>query len=325
MIQNWWAVMYKFIDTGNVRKEKRLIWAATRSVLETIGFVHRRSGRKSKSHWDFFLRLLKVFALILKLSGFYQKGYGNAKTIRVNEFTFEFPNLPEAFNGFRILHLSDLHIDCIPGFAAIIIQKIKELKFDCCLLTGDYRRDVSGSFQNILKPMKILSNYIQAPYGTFAVLGNHDTYLMSQYEKDSGLELLINESVEIIKDEQKILITGTDDPFNYYSESALIALETKGYEFKIAMVHTPELAGPASLNGYDLYLCGHTHGGQICLKKGFPLISHQFEGKQYNHGEWQIGKMIGYTSKGVGVSGIPLRFNCEAEVTLITLARSPKA
>jgi uncharacterized protein len=139
------------------------------------------------------------------------------------------------------------------------------MKFDVCLLTGDYRRDSNGSFSHILKPLHILSKYIQGSDGTFAVLGNHDTYLMSRYEHESGMELLINESVEIIQDGQKILITGTDDPFHFYTESALLSLETIGCKFKIAMVHTPELAKVASENKYDLYLCGHTHGGQICL------------------------------------------------------------
>jgi len=313
--------MYQFLDSPIVRKDKHLIWAATRSVLENVNFAHKRSGKKSKSHWNLFLRLLKIFAFLLKVTGYYHKGYGNAKTIRVNELTLKFPNLPSAFNGFVILHLSDLHIDSIPGFASILIQKIKGLKFDICLLTGDYRRDISGSFSHILKPLQILSKYTQTSNGTFAVLGNHDTYLMARYEEQSGMELLINESVVIEKDEQKILITGTDDPFNFFTESALLCFETKGYDFKIAMVHTPELAKVASDKKYDLYLCGHTHGGQICLRDGFPLISHQFEGKQFNHGKWNIGKMIGYTSTGAGVSGMPVRFNCPAEVTLITLSK----
>ncbi|MCX6284034.1 MAG: metallophosphoesterase [Bacteroidetes bacterium] len=312
--------MYQFLDPPELRKEKRLIWAATRSVLENVGFVNKRSGKKSKSNWDFFVRLLKIFAFLLKITGYYKKGYGNAKKIRVNELSLKFPNLPPAFNGFRILHLSDLHIDSIPGYISILIDKIKDLKFDICLLTGDYRRDISGSFSQILIPVKILSKYIQAPYGTFAVLGNHDTYLMAQYEKDSGMELLINESVEVIKDGQKILITGTDDPFNFFTEPAILCFETRGYSFKIAMVHTSELARTASENKYDLYLCGHTHGGQICLKEGFPLISHQFEGKQFNRGFWKIGNMTGYTSIGAGVSGLPVRYNCKAEVTILNLS-----
>ena len=289
--------------------------------MENIGFMRKRSGRKSRSRWDLFLRLLKIFSFLLKVTGYYRKGYGNAKTINVKELTIKFPDLPESFNGFRILHLSDLHIDSIPGFTAILIEKIKNLKFDTCLLTGDYRRDRSGSFSHILKPLFILTKYIQAPFGTFAVLGNHDTYLMAQYEQESGMELLINESVEITREGEKILITGTDDPYSFYSESALLSLETKGYDFKIAMVHTPELAKAASENGYDLYLCGHTHGGQICLKDGVPIISHQFQGKRFNHNQWNVGKMTGYTSRGVGVSGIPIRFNCPAEVTLFTLIK----
>ncbi|NVO21655.1 MAG: metallophosphoesterase [Bacteroidetes bacterium] len=314
--------MHRFIDPADIRKERRLIWASTRSVLETMGHVKKRSGKKSKSRWDLFMKLLTVFAFFLRFTGHYRKGYGNAKAININTLTLRYPNLPEVFNGFTILHLSDLHIDSIPGFANVIIHKIKDLTFDICLLTGDYRRDISGSFNSILKPMKALSKYIQAKYGAFAVLGNHDTYLMARHEPESGIHLLINESVEIEMEGKKLLITGTDDPFYYYSESALIALETRGYDFKVAMVHTPELAKVAAENKYDLYLCGHTHGGQICLKEGFPLVSHQFEGKQYSRGLWHIGKMKGYTSKGVGVSGLPLRFNCEAEVTLIKLMKS---
>lgn len=311
--------MYKFVDPPDIRSQKRLIWAATRSVLENLGAVRKKRGGKSKSHWDLFLRLLKIFAFFLKIIGLYHKGYTNAKNIRVNEIELKYPNLPSAFNGFRILHLSDLHIDSIPGFASMIIGTIKDLKFDTCLLTGDYRLDRSGSFSHILKPMMILAKYIKAPYGTFAVLGNHDTYLMAQHEKESGMELLVNESVEIIKGHQKILITGTDDPFDFYTESAMLSLETKGYPFKITMIHTSELAKAAAEQKYDLYLCGHTHGGQICLKEGVPVISHQFEGKKFNHGQWQLGEMTGYTSRGAGVSGIPIRFNCHPEVTVIKL------
>jgi uncharacterized protein len=314
---------FGFTDSDPLRKEKRIIWAANRSVLENFRLSLKKSGKKSHSHWDLFLRLLKIFAFFLKITGFYRKGYGNAKTIEIKRYDIHASRLPDAFNGFRILQLSDLHIDSIPGFASIIIDKIKDLDFDMCLLTGDYRLDKSGSFGHILKPLNVLSKYIRVPYGTFAVLGNHDSYLMAQYEKESGMNLLINESVEIIKDGQKILLTGTDDPFDFYSEPAALCLETRGYDFKIAIVHTPELAKLAAANGYDLYLCGHTHGGQICLKGGIPLISHQFEGKQLNHGFWHIGKMTGYTSRGTGVSGIPVRFNCPAEVTLFTLRKQP--
>lgn len=311
--------MYRFLDPPEVRKEKRLFWAVNRSVMESMGRMRRTSGKRSRSRWDLFMFLLRIFTVLLKISGYYPKGYGNAKTLSVSRVTLQYKNLPSAFDGFTILHLSDLHIDSIPGFAAIIIKYIKDLRFDVCLLTGDYRRDINGRFSHILKPMYALSKYIQAPSGTFAVLGNHDTYLMAQYEKETGVELLINESVEISRGDQKILITGTDDTFYYYTEASSLCLETKGYDFKIAMVHTPELAGTAAKHKYDLYLCGHTHGGQICLREGLPLISHQYEGKKFTRGLWKVGQMNGYTSGGVGVSGMPVRFNAPAEIVMITL------
>ena len=313
--------MYQFLDPPDIRKDKRLIWAATRSVLENVSYHKKKSGKKSRSHWNLFIRLMRIFKLLLKITGFYQKGYGNAKTIRPEFVKLAYPDLPAGLSGLKILHLSDLHLDSIPGFAALIRDQIKDLEFDLCVLTGDYRRDSAGSFAHILKPFAILAKYLEAPMGTFAVLGNHDTYLMAQYEKETGVELLINESVEIEHQGVKILITGTDDPFNYYTESALLALETKKYGFKIALVHTSELARTAAENGYDLYLCGHTHGGQICLKENMPILSHQFEGKEFNNGLWQIDKMNGYTSRGAGVSGMPVRVNCPAEVTVIELGK----
>ena len=131
--------MYQFLDGDTVRKDKRLIWAVNRSVMENMGLALKKNGRKSKSHWNLFLFLLRIFAFLLKITGYFKKGYGNAKTIRVNELTLNFPSLPDAFSGFRILHLSDLHIDSIPGFAALLIQKIDSLPFDCCLLTVSIR------------------------------------------------------------------------------------------------------------------------------------------------------------------------------------------
>lgn len=311
--------MNRFLHDPEKRKFRRVVWAATRSVLETSNYKRKRSGRKSKSRWDLFKRLLHIFSFLLKLTGYYAKGYGNAKTICVNHIKLEFEHLPAAFDGYKILHLSDLHLDSIPGFSNIIIGKIADLKYDLCVMTGDYRMDTSGSFSRIIKPFAILSRRINAKDGTYAVLGNHDTYLMAEYEDKTHVELLINESVEIVKDNQKILLTGTDDPFRFFTEQAQLALETKGYDFKIALVHTSELYDVAANNQYSLYLCGHTHGGQICLENGKALISHQFEGKEFVSGLWKYKSMTGHTSPGVGVSGIPVRFNTMGEVTVIEL------
>ena len=76
-----------------------------------------------------------------------------------------------------------------------------------------------------------------------------------------------------------------------------------------------------SRSDFDLLLGGHTHGGQVCLPGGLPLVTHCQNGRRYAAGLWRHGGMVGYTSRGVGVSGLPVRFNSRGELTLITLRR----
>ena len=299
--------------------EKRIIWATTRSVLETNKYKNKRSGKRSKSNWSLFERLLNIFVIFLKISGLYIKGQENAKNIKIKEIVLEFENLPSSFNNYKILHLTDLHIDSLPGLDNIISKKIESLNYDVCVLTGDYRRSISGSFKSIIRPIKKIVDSIKAKDGIYAVLGNHDTYLMAEYEDRLGIKLLINETIFIEKGKDKIAITGTDDPFYYFTDQAIISLDEPINYFKIALVHTPELYDVAADNNYNLYLCGHTHGGQICLPGGKPIITHQFDDKKFIKGLWKVKKMTGYTSPGCGVSGIPVRFNNFGEITLFTL------
>ena len=301
-------------------KNQRQIWAVTRSVLETDNFKHKRHGQKSKSRWNLFTRILGVFVLGMKVLGLYRVGLANVFKIEINKHRIVFSNLPEAFDGFKILHLTDLHIDSVKGLEDAIIEQIKKVDFDLCVLTGDYRQASSGVFTHILKPIQKISKQIQSEFGPLAILGNHDTYLMVNYEEGSGMRLLINETVELKRGNDKIIISGTDDPFSYYTDASLMAF-TPEDGFKIALVHTSELADIAVENNYDLYLCGHTHGGQICLPGGKALISHQAEGNTYIKGFWKKDKMKGYTSAGCGVSGVPLRYNCPPEITIFELKK----
>ena len=99
-----------------------------------------------------------------------------------------------------------------------------------------------------------------------------------------------------------------------------ITIEPEG--FKIALIHSPEFVDAAAENGFQLYLAGHTHGGQVCLPGGWPIITHMTRYRRYARGLWRHGEMVGYTSTGVGVSGLPVRFNTRGEVALITLHSS---
>ena len=297
------------------------IWLSTRAHLESDRYKYSSSGKRSKSRWSLFSKLLNIFVILLKLFNLYKKGLKNAKNIHINKFTLEFPDLPEKFDGYKILHLSDLHLDTLPGIEDIIINKIKNLQYDLCVMTGDYRKNTLGSFMQIINPLKKIVSAKNPKDGIIAIFGNHDTYLMLKQFDKMGIKLLANESISISRGNDKITLTGTDDPFYYYTDQAINALEENINGFKIALVHTSELYETAEQNAYNLYLCGHTHGGQICLPGGIPIITHQFEGKKFYKGQWNFKNMKGYTSQGCGTSGIPIRFYSQSEITLFTLKR----
>ena len=147
--------------------------------METDSFKHKRHGQKSKSRWNLFTRVLGVFVLGMKIFRLYRLGLSNVFKIETNTHRLTFPNLPQAFDGFKILHLSDLHIDSVAGLDDAIIECIKKVDFDLCVLTGDYRQASSGVFTHILKPIQKISEHIQGEFGPLAILGNHDTYLMA--------------------------------------------------------------------------------------------------------------------------------------------------
>jgi len=303
----------------NLREEKRKLWAVTRSCLEANTHKHKRYGGRRKSHWTLFERLNMIFGIFLKIVGLYARGHRNAKNVVITEVEITFKNLPGSFHEYKILHLTDLHLDCVKGLENIICEKIKDLNYDLCVITGDYREKIHGTFKQILTPMKRIARAVEAQDGIWAVLGNHDSYLMVNPLEAMGISVLTNETVSISRGNEKIVVSGIDDPNCYYTDQALSCLEEDFDAFKIALVHSPELYDIAAKNDYDLYLCGHTHGGQICLPGGIPLITHVPHGKRYYRGLWQYHNMMGYTSQGCGSSGIPVRYNTHAEIALLTL------
>jgi len=291
----------------------------TRSLLETDNYKHKRYGGKRKSRWTSFERLIWIFGLFLKKTNLYQRGYRNAKNIVVNEFDIQFANLPEPFHGYKILHLTDMHLDTIEGIEELLCGKIADLTYDLCVLTGDYRENIKGGFKSIKGPMEKIADAIKAKDGILATLGNHDTYLMVDFLEDLGIKILANETISINKENEKIDVTGIDDPHYYFTDQALVALEESLDGYKIALVHSPELFDAAADNGYSLYLCGHTHGGQIALPGGIAPITHLHNGRKFYRGLWRYSQMVGYTNQGCGTVGIPVRFNTQSEIALITL------
>jgi predicted MPP superfamily phosphohydrolase len=102
----------------------------------------------------------------------------------------------------------------------------------------------------------------------------------------------------------------------------VVALESARDDFTVALVHSPELYDAAAQAGVALYLCGHTHGGQVRLPGGFAPLRHLRAGRHLYTGQWQHREMQGITNAGAGTSGIPVRFNTVSEVLALRLRRA---
>jgi predicted MPP superfamily phosphohydrolase len=154
------------------------------------------------------------------------------------------------------------------------------------------------------------------------VMGNHDRYSVAKVLDGIGVEMLINENTSIEKADEKIHIAGIDDCHYYGTDDMQLTGEgIDGGSFKVMIGHSPERLAEAQADGYDLYLAGHTHAGQVCLPGGTQIVKGASLPRKYLKGKWHYGKMKGYTSYGAGTSGTPVRFFCEPEVAIVTLRR----
>jgi predicted MPP superfamily phosphohydrolase len=251
--------------------------------------------------------------------------------IRRVEIELAFPELPAAFDGYRILQISDPHFDAFEGIAEAIHARVAGVPVDLCVFTGDYRAAETGAFRerSVLASMARIVKEVAADDGCLAVLGNHDTHEMVEpLEEIVGVRVLANEQVEVARGGQRLALLGFDDPYRFHTASSrrfAAGLEPAagGGPFRIALVHTPDLAEEAARLGCALYLCGHTHGGQICLPGGRPIVLHLHKEARLGRGLWRRRQMVGYTSPGAGVAGsLPIRLFAPAEVTLFRLRRA---
>jgi uncharacterized protein len=272
--------------------------------------------------WGQFKRLLIAFRIFLKATRLFEAGMRRALDLRLVERVLSHPDLPPEFEGYRLLHLTDLHLDGMPGLDGIIAGLVRNRQVDLAVWTGDYRWRVHGAHEQVLPGIAAIVRAVSASDGQYATLGNHDPAAMVDGLEAIGLRVLANETVSIRRGAASLHITGLDDVHYFYTDTAATALASAPPGFKVALVHSPEAALLAADAGYALYLCGHTHGGQVCLPGGTPVLTNSALHWRHVRGLWRRGKMIGYTSNGAGTSGLPVRFFSRGEVTLLTLRRT---
>jgi len=251
-------------------------------------------------------------------TGLYRRGLENARAVRVTRNVVASTRLPAAFDGFTLLHLSDLHLDLSDDITQRILALVEGCAYDACVLTGDYRAGTSGPYDAAMTGMERLRQALRGPI--FAVLGNHDSVAMLPAIESLGIRVLMNEFERVERNGATIVIAGIDDAHFFRADDVEKAASGRAPDdYSILLSHTPEIYRRAVQAGFDLMLSGHTHGGQICLPGQVPLTLDSDLPRRFGAGAWQHKGMTGYTSRGASCSIIPVRFNCPPEITLHTL------
>jgi predicted MPP superfamily phosphohydrolase len=213
---------------------------------------------------------------------------------------------------FRIVHLSDLHIEAETGLVLRVPELVKAERPDVIVLTGDYLNRTES--QDVLKRFL---NKLEAPQGVYAIMGNWDGWFASEKAfAGTSVKVLAGETARVDVHGSVLEISGAGIP-GYYERTPASARA-----YRLFLNHTPDLIPEAALAGFDLYLCGHTHGGQVRLPFYGALITLSKYGKRYEMGYYQEGNMDAYVTRGIGLEpGIitAARFLCPPEIVVIDI------
>lgn len=251
----------------------------------------------------------------LRLTGLYRRGQRNAERVVLRRNDVFFKNLPRPFDGFTILHISDPHVDMNEGAMRRLGALVREMQYDLCVLTGDYRGKTFGPFEPTIEGIARIRGELKGP--VYGVLGNHDTVQMVPALEAMGIRMLLNESEPIGRGDQRIHLAGIDDAHFFRVDNIEKAASAiPDGEFSILLSHTPEIYRQAAHAGFALLLGGHTHGGQICLPGSIPVTLDSALPRRMGSGPWRYANMVGYTSVGAGSSIVAVRLNCPPEITL---------
>ncbi len=300
---------------------------------------------KQISRLKFISYAAVTFTVIPAFSFLYGMVKGAYK-YRVHKVKVTAPNLPEAFEGFKIVQLSDMHCGSFYSTEPLVkaFTMAMEQKPDIIFFTGDLVNNEASETEPHLETYKML----RAPYGVFSCLGNHDYGDYKQWETkeakvanldklkavhaQSGWRLLMNEHVPIEKDGQKIAVLGIENwggnmRFPKYGKLENAHAGSEAYPFKILLSHDPshwdvQVSQEAKYKDIDLTLSGHTHGMQF----GIEIPGFKWSPVQYIYKNWaglykQDNQHL-YVNRGLGFLGYPGRLGIWPEITVIELSRT---
>jgi predicted MPP superfamily phosphohydrolase len=213
----------------------------------------------------------------------------------------------------RILHLSDLHIGVdTPWRDQWVVERAKALAPDLILLTGDLHQN---GREEALAAAALLTQ-LKAPLGVFTCIGADDARLLEKVAPN--ITVLKNRTVLIQVADKRLALAGLHPKGSHDPVYETMA----DADYKIVLNHYPDYAEEAARHGADLYLCGHTHGGQVRLPWWGAVFTLTATAKRFEAGQHQIGDTTIYTSRGVGMVPKPapqVRFLCRPEICLFTI------
>ena len=290
-----------------------------------------------------FPRIIRIIAMTVALFSCILLCYGyfiGRNRFVVHQQTFYFPNLPQEFDGYRIVHFSDMHIgtfaDGHQNDVTEIVNLINHQKGDVILFTGDlvnYEARETDGYKQVLSQLK-------ASDGVFAVMGNHDYSMYIRYPKEEeraadvqelqrrirsyGWDLLLNEHRVIRRGKDSLIIAGVENdgrpPFPAYGDLPKTMKGLKRNCFTVLMSHDPThwRRNIIPQTNIQLTLSGHTHAGQLKVF-GWSPVAHVY--REWS-GAYSEGNQILNVSDGIGAVMFPFRFGAWPEVNVITLRRS---
>ena len=279
-------------------------------------YEHRVFGQgRNLFHIENWYSIHSVIRNTLRLLLLHGRGRRNARDIKLCSNNVYLRGLPDAFAGYRVLQISDLHLDMATDFPHVLIEAVRGADYDLCVITGDFRANTFGDWVPAIDAMRQVRAHLHGD--VYGVLGNHDTIRMVPALESMDIRILLNEQVAIRCGSDCIYLAGIDDPHYYRAdnlEKAADELPDDGVS--ILLTHSPEIYRHAAHADFDLMLCGHTHGGQICLPGGMPVMCNARCPRAFCRGAWEYEGMQGYTSAGSGSCVVDVRLNCSPEITL---------
>jgi len=249
------------------------------------------------------------------------------KRLLIERVEITVPGLPPAMDGFRIAQLSDLHLEPFTTVDDILqsVQACNSLKPDMVALTGDF---VTHNTRAAPVVAELLAQ-LEAPYGVYASLGNHDFWSgapeVVKALNERKIPVLRNETRRIRTDRGTLWLGGLDSVYVNKPDVRKTLQDWKQTQPLVLMMHEPDAADVIAAAGVKaLQISGHTHGGQLVFRGKAPMtLRRARHGKKYLAGKYQVGPLQLYVNRGIGCVGVPMRIGCPPEVTELTL-RSPE-